>query len=135
MFTVTHTHTRTHIFIQPPRSVSTSQIVPRPQARPTTPTTLSPTILSPTNGTMPSSPQSNDQELPAGWERRFAQNGRTFYIDHTTRRTQWVCNVYRNLLTHSLTVTHTHTHTHTAPSSSSFTKRVSSATINDSDLY
>ncbi|CAG9534504.1 unnamed protein product [Cercopithifilaria johnstoni] len=28
-------------------------------------------------------------ELPAGWEKRFHADGRIFYIDHNTRRTQW----------------------------------------------
>eukprot|EP00047_Mylnosiga_fluctuans_P024027 m.151338 g.151338 ORF g.151338 m.151338 type:complete len:996 (+) comp9757_c0_seq3:57-3044(+) len=27
--------------------------------------------------------------LPPGWEERVAPDGRTFYVDHTTRRTQW----------------------------------------------
>ncbi|EFO21356.1 Nedd4-PD [Loa loa] len=28
-------------------------------------------------------------ELPAGWEKRIHADGRIFYIDHNTRRTQW----------------------------------------------
>lgn len=28
-------------------------------------------------------------ELPAGWEKRVHADGRIFYIDHNTRRTQW----------------------------------------------
>ncbi|CAM9097656.1 unnamed protein product [Phaeothamnion confervicola] len=27
--------------------------------------------------------------VPAGWERRFAQSGRPYYVDHTSRSTQW----------------------------------------------
>lgn len=37
--------------------------------------------------------QDNDSEesepLPQGWEERQDANGRIFYVDHTTRRTQW----------------------------------------------
>ncbi len=27
--------------------------------------------------------------LPHGWEERQDANGRVYYVDHTTRRTQW----------------------------------------------
>jgi E3 ubiquitin-protein ligase NEDD4 len=30
-----------------------------------------------------------EQPLPSGWEERTDANGRRFYIDHNTRRTQW----------------------------------------------
>lgn len=33
----------------------------------------------------------NDEEpMPEGWEERQDANGRTFYVDHINRRTQWV---------------------------------------------
>lgn len=28
--------------------------------------------------------------LPAGWQKQLAPNGRTFFIDHNTRKTTWV---------------------------------------------
>ena len=34
--------------------------------------------------------ENDDQEpLPQGWEERQDANGRTFYVDHINRRTQW----------------------------------------------
>jgi len=36
------------------------------------------------------SPSPQEEALPEGWERRQAANGRPFYIDHNTRKTQWV---------------------------------------------
>src|SRR5947207_9296063 len=31
----------------------------------------------------------NQNELPSGWEKRETGDGRTFYVDHNTRTTQW----------------------------------------------
>ncbi|KJE92192.1 hypothetical protein CAOG_03205 [Capsaspora owczarzaki ATCC 30864] len=31
----------------------------------------------------------SDEHLPSGWERGVTSNGRTFYVDHTTRTTHW----------------------------------------------
>lgn len=28
--------------------------------------------------------------LPPGWERRFTNDGRPYYVDHTTRTTSWI---------------------------------------------
>jgi len=28
-------------------------------------------------------------DLPAGWERRITNMGRSFYVDHNSKRTQW----------------------------------------------
>lgn len=38
-----------------------------------------------TNSTNP-----NDSPLPSGWEQRFDQNGRIYYVDHVNKRTTWV---------------------------------------------
>lgn len=34
-------------------------------------------------------PESNEEPLPDGWEERQDERGRTFYVNHSTRRTQW----------------------------------------------
>ena len=33
--------------------------------------------------------QEQQPPLPSGWEERTNANGRTYYVDHTTHRTQW----------------------------------------------
>lgn len=33
--------------------------------------------------------QADDEPLPAGWEIRFDQYGRRYYVDHNTRSTYW----------------------------------------------
>ena len=33
--------------------------------------------------------QEQQPPLPQGWEERTDANGRVYYVDHTTRRTQW----------------------------------------------
>lgn len=38
----------------------------------------------------PSPSISDNTPLPEGWEQRNDQNGRIYYIDHTTRRTTWI---------------------------------------------
>ncbi|XP_068722860.1 E3 ubiquitin-protein ligase NEDD4-like isoform X2 [Montipora capricornis] len=49
----------------------------------------------------PSRVSSRPQEpLPQGWEERQDANGRTFYIDHTTRSTAWVRPTGRSQTTH-----------------------------------
>lgn len=53
-----------------------------------------PILLTPAlnNGTGPEPPQAlpqEDEELPAGWEARFDQYGRRYYVDHNTRSTYW----------------------------------------------
>jgi uncharacterized protein YbdZ (MbtH family) len=32
----------------------------------------------------------NDSPLPQGWEQRFDQNGRIYYVDHVNKRTTWI---------------------------------------------
>lgn len=32
----------------------------------------------------------NDPPLPPGWEQRFDQNGRIYYVDHVNKRTTWI---------------------------------------------
>ena len=49
---------------------------------------------SPQSGASPStaeawSPDNDEDPLPEGWEERQDANGRTFYVDHINRRTQW----------------------------------------------
>uniref|UniRef100_A0A336KI16 E3 ubiquitin-protein ligase n=1 Tax=Culicoides sonorensis TaxID=179676 RepID=A0A336KI16_CULSO len=41
------------------------------------------------NGSEPQTLQPEDEELPAGWEARFDQYGRRYYVDHNTRSTYW----------------------------------------------
>lgn len=41
------------------------------------------------NGPEPQTLQQEDEELPAGWEARFDQYGRRYYVDHNTRSTYW----------------------------------------------
>lgn len=43
----------------------------------------------PNGGRAPSSFADNQGRLPAGWERRDDQLGRTYYVDHNTRTTTW----------------------------------------------
>lgn len=31
----------------------------------------------------------HEEPLPPGWEERVDSQGRTFYVNHTTRTTQW----------------------------------------------
>ena len=33
--------------------------------------------------------EEDEQPLPEGWEARQDANGRTFYVDHISRHTQW----------------------------------------------
>lgn len=57
----------------------TGQLVPRPstEVAPTTPVTpITPVI-------------DNLGDLPSGWERRVAPNGRVYFVDHNTRTTTW----------------------------------------------
>lgn len=44
-----------------------------------------------TNGTEQPQPlqQQEEEELPTGWEARFDQYGRRYYVDHNTRSTYW----------------------------------------------
>jgi len=39
---------------------------------------------------MCSSIPTQDPDLPPGWEMRKDKSGRTYYVDHNTRVTQWV---------------------------------------------
>lgn len=39
--------------------------------------------------TPPGQPPADDEPLPAGWEIRFDQFGRRYYVDHNTRSTYW----------------------------------------------
>jgi len=52
----------------------------------------SPSITSITSNTNHPSPVTNinNAPLPSGWEQRFDQNGRIYYIDHITRTTTWI---------------------------------------------
>ncbi len=45
----------------------------------------------PATSTIPRPGTAVEGDLPVGWEMRTATNGRQFYIDHNTRKTQWVC--------------------------------------------
>lgn len=36
-----------------------------------------------------STPPSNHSPLPSGWEERQDANGRTYYVNHAARSTQW----------------------------------------------
>lgn len=37
-----------------------------------------------------SSASINELPLPSGWEQRFDQNGRIYYVDHVNKRTTWI---------------------------------------------
>ena len=52
----------------------------------------SPSITSITSNTNHPSPVTNinNAPLPSGWEQRFDQNGRIYYIDHITKTTTWI---------------------------------------------
>ncbi|XP_065064994.1 E3 ubiquitin-protein ligase Itchy-like [Rhopilema esculentum] len=43
----------------------------------------------PPNGSPTATSGAAEEPLPAGWERRFDQYGRPYYVDHTTRCTSW----------------------------------------------
>lgn len=61
----------------PSRSTLTSSPIQRP-------------VSSVTTSTISSTSQTNhDDGLPPGWERRFDQQGRPYYVDHSTRTTTW----------------------------------------------
>ena len=58
---------------------------------PSVPPTGAPNGASPPNGGRNFSTfEDNQGRLPAGWERREDNLGRTYYVDHTTRSTTWV---------------------------------------------
>lgn len=71
-------------------------LTPRPNSsQPSTPSTPSSQPSTPSapssQPSPPSAPSSqSDDALPEGWEKRMATSGRPFYIDHNTRKTQWV---------------------------------------------
>lgn len=48
-----------------------------------------PNAVVPQNGEIMSA-EDDDEELPAGWERRTDPFGRRYYVDHNTRSTYWV---------------------------------------------
>jgi len=78
--TLTLTHSQSSTSIQQQRSESPSG--PR--------SNNSPRSFSQSQIVSPSAMQANgDDELPPGWEKRLASNGRWFYIDHNTKKTQW----------------------------------------------
>lgn len=49
------------------------------------------TILeeTPASPTVVTTPPSNHSPLPPGWEERQDANGRTYYVNHAARSTQW----------------------------------------------
>lgn len=47
------------------------------------------TLTNPNEQQIPSGQPPDDEPLPAGWEIRFDQFGRRYYVDHNTRSTYW----------------------------------------------
>lgn len=84
---VVNSHQRlTPAFSNPLMNSPTQQPAPPPQ------------IQSPATAVIPAQPQNGevmravedeDEELPAGWERRTDPYGRRYYVDHNTRSTYW----------------------------------------------
>jgi len=50
----------------------------------------SPSTPNSNSSSSPNSATDNDDNLPAGWEKRIDKYGRTFYIDHNTQTTTWI---------------------------------------------
>ena len=60
------------------------------RARPSSGTfTKRDTIFTPTSTATITGSQSQEEPLPEGWEMRFDQYGRKYYVDHTTKSTTW----------------------------------------------
>ncbi|KAJ5131808.1 hypothetical protein N7448_005966 [Penicillium atrosanguineum] len=53
------------------------------------PAAASSSSLNPRNSAAPPPPSDSQGRLPAGWERREDNLGRTYYVDHNTRTTTW----------------------------------------------
>lgn len=63
-------------------STNQSQIVPNGTNAPVAST-------NPNEQQIQSAQPADDEPLPAGWEIRFDQFGRRYYVDHNTRSTYW----------------------------------------------
>ncbi|GAA5939817.1 hypothetical protein JCM10213_007801 [Rhodosporidiobolus nylandii] len=80
----------------PPGPVVTAQQLDRLSLSPSSGATgssgagsRSPTSRSPTSSRRPSTAAEEEGPLPEGWEARTAPNGRTYFVDHASRKTTW----------------------------------------------
>lgn len=76
--------------------------------------------------------RSTDDLLPAGWEERRTTNGRSYYVNHATKSTQWERPTLPAFL--CSTAAPTSKHDVTTPPSAGTSRSATSSTLSNGDL-